>query len=282
MEKAVNNRAGPPLNIVPYKNNFQQDYSSTEYTPLKLGDLFLLNMAWDKNNSTPYYVVSKVPEVPLGINFDDRLVGARKVGVRRTSSNMYYFSFDAIRLILDGNTKEAKDFLSQNESGTSNSRFIRGIFENNYPIRLKPNSDLFGPDLSWDDFMDVEDEFKAFDPHTSPHASTYVPEINDDSSMTRAPSTHTQKRLHKTAKKSRSRTVGFKEKLDALEKSDKKEKHSPVQTQPSWLSLIPGSSLLPRSNDTLKILTDNLMTPIYRGPTTRSRSKNPDIDLMNL
>ena len=283
VEKAINNRAGPPLNIVPYKPKFYQDYASSEYSPLKLGDLFLLNMAWDKNNSTPYYIVSKVPEVPLGINFDDRLVGARKVGVRRTSANLYYFSFDAIRLILDGNTKEAKDFLLKaNGPDSASTHFIRGIFENNYPIRLKPNSDLFGPNLSWDDFMDVEEEFTPFDPHTSPHTSTGLHDFSDDSSMTRAPSTHTQKKLHKKAKKSRSRTVGFKEKLDQPEKADKKEKPNPAQPQPSWLSLIPGSSFLPRSNDTLKILTDNLMTPIYKGPTTRSRSRNNDNDYLNL
>ena len=130
--------------------------------------------------------------------------------------------------------------------------------------------------------MDVEEEFTPFDPHTSPHTSTGLHDFSDDSSMTRAPSTHTQKKLHKKAKKSRSRTVGFKEKLDQPEKADKKEKPNPAQPQPSWLSLIPGSSFLPRSNDTLKILTDNLMTPIYKGPTTRSRSRNNDNDYLNL
>ena len=268
VEKAINHRAGPPLNIVPYTPSMKQDYAGGEYSPIKLGDLFLLNMAWDKNNSTPYYIVSKVPEVPEGINFDERLVGARKVGVRSTRANQYYFSFDAIRLILDGNTTEAKDFINKAGNSPPSHRFIRGIFERGYPYKIKPNLDLFHHSITWDDFSHVDEEFDTTGLHSSPHDGDESDDTPTDYPL------QSQKNKHRQAKKSTSRTVNFK--LKDKGKSPPPEKPKSPERNPSWMAYIPGSSYLQNTGDTLKNLTDNLMTPIYKGPATRSRTRNRD------
>ena len=269
VEKAINHRSGPPLNLVEYKPGLQQDYSSPHYTPLKVGDLFLLNMAWDKNNSTPYYVVSKVPEVPDGVNFDDRLVGARKVGVKKTSANQYYFSFDAIRLVLDGNTSEAKDFLLNANSKTQPA-LIRRIFEEGYPIRLKPNTDLYSPEITWDDFLHVDEEFESSLTSPTTPAPKNIPRTPRAESSMMTNNAHLQKARHQRAKRPVSRTVTFRN-----TKKRKIEKTANSRENLSRTSEISQTPPLPEnyvSGNNLS--TDNLVFPEYTGPRTRSRTRD--------
>ena len=258
VEKAINHRSGPPLNFVEYAPGLTQDYTSRTYTPLELGDLFLLNMAWDKNNSTPYYIISKVPEVPNGINFDERLVGARKVGVKSTAANKYYFSFDAIRLVLDGNTPEAKDFISK-ANPKQQSQFIRNIFEEGYPITLKPNTDLYSPQITWDDFLHVEKEFDAHSNLTdsAPKQTSLATEssLNDSSPMIQQ--NRSQKARHSSAKRPFSRVVNFR-----TEKTVNSRKRRKIK-KPSPSDYIPGNNS-----------SQDLIMPEYTGPQTRSKTRS--------
>ena len=120
-----------------------------------MNDLFLLNSTWDKNNTTPYFIVSKTDTIPDGINFDDKLVGARKVGVRATSANAYMFSFDSIRRIIDGDTIEAKNFVKDTSDKSFKARFIRSIFQADHPLRLKPNFHPYSEGVTWDDYEEI-------------------------------------------------------------------------------------------------------------------------------
>ena len=202
--------------------------------------------------------------MPDGINFDDRLVGARKVGVRKTSANQYYFSFDAIRLVLDGNTPEAKDFV-ENANPKTQPALIRRIFEEGYPIRLKPNTDLYSPNITWDDFLHVEDEFDTSP--TSSTASAPKPNIprapqNESSPMTQP--AHSQKPRHKRAKRPVSRTVSFREpKKRKIEKTIK-NRETPPPSPPHVSDYLSGTT----------ISTENLVIPQYTGPQTRSRTRD--------
>ena len=158
-EKRTNESLEPQLNLIPWTPQCN-DYANPGYTPIKLKDLILLNSTWDKNNSTPYFIVSKTDYLADGINFDERLVGARKVGVRQTSANAYLFGFDSIRRVIDGDSLEAKNFIEEQSNGNSGPVTLRftkmltmnSLFHEIYPYRLKPYKHQFSAGVTWEDY----------------------------------------------------------------------------------------------------------------------------------
>ena len=68
-------------------------YNELGYTPIKLEDLFLLNATLDQKNTNQYFIVSKTDTIPVGINFDEQIMGARKVGLREIAASAYMFGF---------------------------------------------------------------------------------------------------------------------------------------------------------------------------------------------
>ena len=97
------------LHFVPYSNG--TPYNSTKGTPLKAGDLILLVTVWDKNDKCRFWKIEdSVDNKRSAINWDEKLVHAYKLGVRKTSVNGKLFSFDAISWVIDGDSTEAKNF----------------------------------------------------------------------------------------------------------------------------------------------------------------------------
>ena len=142
----------PSLNIVEYCPQKYSDYFNDSYTPIKLGDLFLLNATWDKNNSSPYFKVAATDFLPTGLNFDDRLIGARKVGVKETTANAYLFGFDAVRRIIDGNSTEAKEFLKNVHRPSAAPISLNSLFRKDCPYRLRPGLHQYSPSVTWADY----------------------------------------------------------------------------------------------------------------------------------
>ena len=99
------------LHFVPYSNG--TPYNSRNGTPLKAGDLILLVTVWDKNDKCRFWKISdSIDNKRSAINWDEKLVHAYKLGVRKTAVNGKLFSFDAISWVIDGDSTEAKNFES--------------------------------------------------------------------------------------------------------------------------------------------------------------------------
>ena len=86
-------------------------YNNELETPLKEGDLILLTSKWDKNDKSRFWKISgSVDNSRNPINWDEKMVFAYKLGVRKTASNGKLIHFDAINWVIDGNSTEAINF----------------------------------------------------------------------------------------------------------------------------------------------------------------------------
>ena len=268
--------------MVPYSEKSNNDYFDDSYTPIKLNDLFLLNSAWDKNNTHPYFKVSKTDFVPSGINFDDKLIGARKVGVRETAANAYLFSFDSVRRVIDGNSEAAKNFVSENHPA-SHPININNLFQKDCPYRLKPGLSPFSPTVQWSDYEEVSILPEASVP-TARFQETPLSAPPKPSEGARAPANqeaqkaHTldssrksQNPLHTTTKETQriSQKEGFRKFHEKRDKTPRKPSLSLKNSSES-------SKLFSR-NSADKVITEsfhNIINPNSSRPTTRSKIKN--------
>lgn len=72
--------------------------------PLKIGDIILIDFGeTQKNNFRPFYQIVKSPGYRSGINWHDRLISTKKMGVN--SNKVYLWNLDWIREISDGSAR---------------------------------------------------------------------------------------------------------------------------------------------------------------------------------
>ena len=109
---AAKTRYRLPIKFVPYEEGM--NYTDPTNMPIKKGDLFLLDRAgFDKNETNPWFVIVTNEQYPSGINFDDGLVCARKLG-SRPYGKPYVWQLTWIREIVNGNCRQANELHSGN------------------------------------------------------------------------------------------------------------------------------------------------------------------------
>ncbi|CBY20225.1 unnamed protein product [Oikopleura dioica] len=95
-----------PMLFTPFEES-DKIYGGTIRTPIKLGDIIILSEAYNKNKSRIFWQVTKSPEMPEGIDFDNQIVSTVKMDLRKIQpSSRKVWSFNAIKLVIDGE----KDF----------------------------------------------------------------------------------------------------------------------------------------------------------------------------
>ena len=281
-EKRLKSALDPCLNIVPYSEKSNNDYFNDSYTPIKLNDLFLLNSAWDKNNINPYFKVSKTDFLPTGLNFDDKLVGARKVGVRETAANAYLFSFDSIRRIIDGNSEAAKKFLSD-KNPSAHPISVNGLFQKNCPYRIKPGLSPYSPSVHWSDYEEVASipeasgpltRFKCARPEALPQpieGATAPANQNAQKAHTLPAEQNLQKLRHKEHKRNLKTKLNQKEKFREFHNNREK---TPLKLEKSNKNSTNLGKLFKISSDKSIVLeSKNIINPNSKTITTRSKSK---------
>jgi len=91
-------RVRMPIHFRPYTKG--DLYDSDLESPIKLGDILLIEGDAAKNNLHPFFEVIATKEIPGGIDWENNLAATRKVGVRLLKP--YVWNLDAIRAIVDG------------------------------------------------------------------------------------------------------------------------------------------------------------------------------------
>ena len=125
-EKILQNRNKlNKLHIVKHENNIP--YGNADRMPLKAGDLVVLNAKWDKNDRCRFMKVT----TGIGhdaINWDERLVHLRKLGVMERVDNGRLVSFEAISWVIDGNSPEAQEFAQRVQRIRKNAKGTNAIW----------------------------------------------------------------------------------------------------------------------------------------------------------
>jgi hypothetical protein len=94
-----------PMTLVPFSEK-NSTYGGITKSPIKLGDIILLSQAYNKNKSRVFWKVVESRDIPEGIDFDNLVVSTIKMDVRKIQpSSRKIWSFNAIKLVIDGNKK---------------------------------------------------------------------------------------------------------------------------------------------------------------------------------
>ena len=91
------------------KHGEKTPYGNADRMPIKIGDLIVLSAKWDKNDRNRFMKICP-DERNQAINWDERLVHVRRLGVQERSDNGKLVAFDAINWVIDGNSPEALEF----------------------------------------------------------------------------------------------------------------------------------------------------------------------------
>ena len=115
--KIQNKRHRLPIKFVTYKPG--EKYGIPTRSPLKEGDLIMIDQSFDKNQRRLFYKITEGQNFPGGIDWHNQLVNTVKVGCQ--TKKLYKFHFEAIAEVLDGRSIEEpskllESFLQENKN----------------------------------------------------------------------------------------------------------------------------------------------------------------------
>ena len=195
-----------PIEISPFDIDSNHEYGVQSKSPLKEGDLVLIDKPFDKNEMHPWFRVIRGEGFGRdGIDWDHKLILTEKVGVQK--HKLYTWHFTAIASILDGNNKENleinslrtkcryclnKPYLCDSVQKTKKSATVQKILGGleqtvQIPKRFCPHTVSDGI-ISWEETMVPETYEEPSDSTPENIQSDIVPLTMTDASVSTLPS----------------------------------------------------------------------------------------------